>query len=125
MIYIDTHVAAWLYAGLVDKLNPAVMDLLNREILLVSPMVVLELEYLYETGKTADSAESVFKGLQDQIGIGICKKPFSEVIFLANHQKWTRDPFDRIIVAQSAIDSSLLITKDRLIHQHYPHAFWN
>ena len=125
MIYLDTHIAAWLYAGLVDRFNTAVKDLLNREYLLVSPMVLLELEYLYETGRTTDSGEKVFKELQDRMGIEICDKPFSKVIFLANNHKWTRDPFDRIIVAQAALESSRLLTKDRLIRKNYPHAFWD
>ena len=49
MIYLDTHVVAWLYAGLVDHMNSALLKIINRERLLISPMVVLELEYLFET----------------------------------------------------------------------------
>jgi PIN domain nuclease of toxin-antitoxin system len=125
MIYLDTHVVAWLYAGIVDHMNSAVTELINTETLLISPMVMLELEYLFETGRTADPGTVVYQDLQNRIGLQICNKPFSEIIFFANDQKWTRDPFDRIIVAQAALDSSLLITKDRLIREHYPHAFWN
>lgn len=125
MIYLDTHVVAWLYAGVVDHLNTAVKDLINTEVLLISPMVVLELEHLNETGRTADPGSVVCQDLQNRIGLQICNKPFSEIIFLANSQKWTRDPFDRIIVAQAALDSRMLVTKDRLIREHYRHAFWN
>ena len=125
MIYLDTHVVAWLYAGLVDKLDAAVMDLLNSEVLLISPIVVLELDYLKETGKTADPGAAVYHDLQNRIGLEMCHKPFPEIIFFASSQKWTRDPFDRIIVAQAAIDSRRLITRDRQIREHYPHAYWN
>jgi PIN domain nuclease of toxin-antitoxin system len=125
MIYLDTHVVAWLYAGLVERLDRAVMDLINTEALSISPMVILELDYLNETGKTSDPGAAVYQDLQNRIGLEICDKPFARIIFAANSQKWTRDPFDRIIVAQAALDTSLLITKDRLIRNHYPRAFWS
>jgi len=37
---------------------------------------------------------------------------------------WTRDPFDRIIVANSALNNNLLITKDRTILENYENAVW-
>ena len=124
MIYLDTHVVAWLYAGFVDHLNSALMQLINKESLLISPMVVLELEYLFETGRTSDSGQAVYQDLRNRIGLGICGKAFEEIISLAERQKWTRDPFDRIIVAQAALESNILVTKDRLIRKHYPNALW-
>jgi PIN domain nuclease of toxin-antitoxin system len=36
--------------------------------------------------------------------------------------KWTRDPFDRIIAAQAAVDATPLLTRDRIILSNYPHA---
>ena len=38
--------------------------------------------------------------------------------------KWTRDPFDRLITAQAALDDSPLLTKDDTIHTYYPEAVW-
>ena len=38
--------------------------------------------------------------------------------------KWTRDPFDRLITAQAAVDDSPLLTKDDTIHTYYPKAVW-
>jgi PIN domain nuclease of toxin-antitoxin system len=37
---------------------------------------------------------------------------------------WTRDPFDRLVVSQAALADSILITRDRLILEHYPKAVW-
>ena len=37
---------------------------------------------------------------------------------------WTRDPFDRIIVAQAKIRNSALVTRDREIRLHYSKAVW-
>ncbi len=37
---------------------------------------------------------------------------------------WTRDVFDRIIVAQASIGDHKLLTRDRNILKHYKHAVW-
>ena len=34
---------------------------------------------------------------------------------------WTRDPFDRVITAQAALEQDRLITKDRVILEKYEH----
>jgi PIN domain nuclease of toxin-antitoxin system len=38
--------------------------------------------------------------------------------------QWTRDPFDRIIVAQATLKHSPLITKDETLRKHYKHCIW-
>ena len=42
----------------------------------------------------------------------------------AIEQTWTRDPFDRIIVAQSKLADAPLLTKDNTIRKQYKKAFW-
>jgi PIN domain nuclease of toxin-antitoxin system len=37
---------------------------------------------------------------------------------------WTRDPFDRLIVAQAAVRDAPLLTKDRAIRRRYRAAVW-
>ncbi len=39
MIYLDTHVVAWLYVGEIDRFPSRVCNLLEKEDLLVSPNV--------------------------------------------------------------------------------------
>lgn len=124
MIYLDTHIAAWLFAGRVDLFSPAVRKLLDENDLLISPAVVLELQYLYEIGRTADPAQVVVESLEDAIGLKVCDQPFPPIIGVALGQHWTRDPFDRILVAQAALREAPLVTRDRNIRDHYPHAVW-
>jgi len=38
--------------------------------------------------------------------------------------RWTRDPFDRLIVGLAALAGSALLTKDRTIRKHYRKATW-
>jgi len=124
VVYADTHVAAWLYAGRADLIPPRARTLLDDSTILVSPMVALELEYLFETGRTAERSRIVLEALGRDIGLRLCDLPFAEVTEAAVRQSWTRDPFDRIIVAQAALRRAPLVTKDAGIRAHYGGALW-
>lgn len=39
-------------------------------------------------------------------------------------ESWTRDPFDRLIVANAKAAGAPLITKDERIRKHYRRAIW-
>jgi PIN domain nuclease of toxin-antitoxin system len=124
VIYLDTHVVAWLYAGDVDLLPFPVRDLLEREDLTISPMVEFELQYLYESGRTTEAGRVVVDALEEEIGLTRCGLPFARVVTAALDQEWTRDPFDRIIVAQASARRLPLLTKDQTILDHYDQAIW-
>lgn len=124
VIYLDTHVVVWLYSGRFDLIPQLVKDLLNNHELRISPMVRLELQYLYEIDRLTMSAAVVFDELAGAIGLVVCSEPFSAIVIEAERQSWARDPFDRMIVAQSAYSSSTLVTRDELIHDNYAHAAW-
>jgi PIN domain nuclease of toxin-antitoxin system len=125
LIHVDTHVAAWLYAGLLEPFGPRSRALLAGEDIVVSPMVELELQYLYEIGKIGEEGRTVVEGLSAKVGLRVCDLPFPQVVSRALAQSWTRDPFDRLIVAQADLADAVLLTKDRTIRQHYPRAFWD
>ena len=124
MIYLDTHVVAWLYAGELDLLPGPVRDLLECEELLISPMVELELQYLHECGRTALPGSVVVDALESEIGLGRCGLPFGQVVAEALREDWTRDPFDRLIVAQARARRLPLLTRDESILDHYDGAVW-
>ena len=125
MAYLDTHVILWLYLGNGGALSSRARQLIEYEpAILISPIVLLELDYLYEIGRTTLGSGPVFNYLHQRIELQLCQKSFIDVIHKASEFTWTRDPFDRIITAQSAIDRNTLITKDRAIHDHYEYAIW-
>jgi PIN domain nuclease of toxin-antitoxin system len=124
LIYLDTHVAAWLYAGRTDLLPAAVKSLLEEHDLLISPAVELELQYLFEVHRTAEPAAAVVAALQREVGLAVCDLPFREVVEVALTQSWTRDPFDRLIVSQAALRGLSLVTKDQLIRESFGQAVW-
>ena len=123
-MYLDTHVVIWLYQKDEQRISRLGRELIESSDLLVSPMVLLELEYLFETGRTSARAAEVSDYLHHTIQIGVCSKPFAAVARKSIGMKWTRDPFDRLITAQAALDESPLLTKDDTIRAHYPEAVW-
>jgi PIN domain nuclease of toxin-antitoxin system len=124
LIYLDTHVVAWLFAGESALLSPRARDSIEQNALLVSPMVVLELELLNEVGRLAAAADTIVEELHAQIGVEVCDLPFPRVIGAARALTWTRDPFDRVIVGHAIAAGRPLLTKDRSIRRRFREAFW-
>lgn len=124
MIHLDTHVVVWLYDGRTDILSKKVMALLQTEELGVSPMVLLELEYLFEVKKITLKSQTYISDLTARIGLCVLSDSFEGVVAQAAKEKWTRDPFDRIIVAHARFNQSKLLTRDRAIRKNYSHALW-
>jgi PIN domain nuclease of toxin-antitoxin system len=124
MIYLDTHVVLWLYEGLLKKLPRAARKAIDENDLLISPIVRLELQYLHEIKRSTKPAGTILADLGAQIGVTVCDLPFDRVVREASELSWTRDPFDRLIVAQALCRNSRLLTKDRGIRKHAPLAFW-
>ena len=124
MIYLDTHVVAWLYAGDLERLSATALDCLERELLLISPIVQLELEYLREIERVTVSSALILESLGHTLGLEICDLPFARVVLESIQQSWTRDPFDRLIVAQAHARHAPLLSKDQHILDHYERAMW-
>jgi PIN domain nuclease of toxin-antitoxin system len=123
-MYLDTHAVAWLYEGKLKKFPKNLRFMIAKSELLISPMVVLELTYLYEIKRVQEPSAKVIDTLSKAIDLKICDLPYSQVITKAIQQTWTRDPFDRIIVGQSAVTQSILVSKDENILKNYAHAIW-
>lgn len=124
-LYLDTHVVIWLYAGRRDLFPPAAAGRLDRHDLLISPMVALELEYLYECGKVREDSPPVLDALHREIGLTLCDLPFARVGEAARPLRWTRDPFDRLITAHAAARRAPLLTRDAGLRERYPQAVWD
>jgi PIN domain nuclease of toxin-antitoxin system len=125
LIYLDTHVIAWLHGLGPASLSPRATELIEEaEDLRCSPMVRLELQYLLEVGRTTAPAAEVLDALNAATGLVLCDAPFPAVVRAAESFNWTRDPFDRLITAHAALFDAPLVTKDELLHRHYPRAVW-
>jgi PIN domain nuclease of toxin-antitoxin system len=124
LIYLDTHVVVWLYAGLTERFSDAIQKLLNEHDLLISPIVRLELQYLYEIKRVAVEAEAILSDLSHRLGLTVCPKLFDTIMVHATQVTWTRDPFDRILVAHASVNDNILVSKDQTILNHYTYTRW-
>jgi PIN domain nuclease of toxin-antitoxin system len=124
-VYLDTHVAIWLHDGLTSRLSTQAKREIEDNDLLVSPMVLLEFQYLYDRKRIGVLPVSLYSTLSASFGVELCGFPFPAVALEALSLEWTNDPFDRIIVAQArANHDSILLTADAVIRENYPRAVW-
>jgi PIN domain nuclease of toxin-antitoxin system len=123
--YLDTNVVLWLAQSALARISPAAHSVLEQAELLISPMVLIELEYLYEVNRIKLSARDLQLKFESEIGIQVCDLPFPRVAAVTLDEKWTRDPFDRMIVAQAKANGlAPLISADEEIRAHYPRTIW-
>jgi PIN domain nuclease of toxin-antitoxin system len=112
----------WLFAGQIEKLSSRANVLLNENEILISPIIRLELQYLLEINRITSPVNDIIAGLSNSIGLKICDKNFNSIINRSMTLNWTRDPFDRVIVANAAIDNNYLLTRDQTILKNYKKA---
>jgi PIN domain nuclease of toxin-antitoxin system len=94
----------------------------ERSDVLASPMAVLELQTLYEINRVSERPEDIVAELSITLGLQVCNHPWSLVARAATEIQWTRDPFDRLIVAHAQARKAPLLTTDRHILRHYERA---
>lgn len=114
----------WLYDALEHKFSKSAKAAINSDDLFVSPMVVLELTYLKEINRLNPTPAEVLSFLEESVDLKRTAPNFETLINTAVEIRWTRDPFDRIITAEAAMNDSLLVTADEIILKNYPKAVW-
>ncbi len=124
VIRLDTHVVAWLYAGEVDRLSDNARRSIDREVLAISPLVQLELTFLHEIGRLRVDGATIVDDLRGRIGLAVSDVPLVASVAAAEPLGWTRDPFDRLIVADALAAGSPLLTRDEVIRANIATATW-
>ena len=123
--YLDTQVVVWLAEARLDRISNAALDAVNAHDLLISPAVLIELNFLQQIGRILRSPLDIAKQLRTQIGLQVCQHGFADIAETALFETWTRDPFDLLIVAHAKAGGYLpLITSDEKIRKNYPKAIW-
>ena len=62
--------------------------------------------------------------LAKDVGLSVADVSLARVMKMAGTLTWTRDPFDRMIVAHAMVADAALVSKDRLIRKHCDKAIW-
>lgn len=124
IVYLDTHIVVWLYAGLVGKLTKSAKEKIEDSDVMISEIVRLELQYLYEIHRITDTPEKIIGSLSQSIGLKVSDCVLADIIDQALTIDWTRDVFDRLIVAESMASQRELISADENIRNHYERTIW-
>ena len=124
IVYLDTHVVVWLYAGLWDKITDAAKQAIDDSDLLVSQIARLELQYLFEIGRLKVKADTIISSLSKSIGLKLSDIAFSEIIGEALNLNWTRDVFDRLLVTEAKTFKRGFVSADRHVQSNFKQTIW-
>jgi PIN domain nuclease of toxin-antitoxin system len=118
-------VVGWLYEGADQRIPAPVRELIESDEPFVSPIVELELTYLYEVKRVTEPASAPLGALGRSIGLRIADASLATLVTPAVKISWTRDPFDRLIAAHAIAADVPLITADQAILANLPLATWD
>lgn len=121
-VFLDTHVVLWLHDNKLQRLSKQSKEYIDTASLYYSPIVYLELQYLYEIKRSRYTPRAILEALFHDIGLQSSMASFYDIILRAVPIAWTRDVFDRIIVANAQMNNAPLITADTMILKHYKKA---
>lgn len=122
--YLDTHCAMWAYNAGWARFSRAGLERLEDDELRVSPIVLLELELLFEIKRLSVRPIEMLDRLAQDLGAKYCDTPFEDVALAATWMKFARDPVDRMLCAQALAGGGDLLTKDEYLLKHFPKAVW-
>jgi PIN domain nuclease of toxin-antitoxin system len=107
MILLDTNALLWL-----DQNHRRARSLTRTTApLAVSPATLLELQFLLEAGRIRLRSGTV-RALLDDERWAVDQPPSLDWFDRATEESWTRDPFDRLIVAHARLRRWKLATGD-------------
>lgn len=123
--YLDTHVVIFLHSGDVSRISVNARNQIESTDVLISPMVLVELEMLYDKGTLRYPSSQILADLSQQVGLSVCQLPMAQTVRSALTIKWTREPGDLLIVANAiANNHAPLVTRDERIRAGYNNAIW-
>ena len=87
-------------------------------------MVQIELTDLHEIDRLGVGGADIIADLARRIGLQLSDAPLDALVETAAALTWTRDPFDRLIVADALVTGTTLVTTDRAIRDQTAVALW-
>ena len=116
-VLLDTHVLIWILTEDRDLKNVPWVH--HQFLWIVSPLSLLETKFLLEKRKIAVELAGVLQDLKVDSRFRVDDVPLEDLCLAAMDLSWTRDPFDRLLVAHSIARKIPFGTADRNIRRHY------
>jgi len=111
---LDTNALIWLASE-----HPRSKGLLTAEAsLYISPISLLELTFLKECGRIHFMNNITRDHIIDDARWMLDDPSLAELIEQAHDVDWTRDPFDRLLVAHAKLRGWTFATSDKKIIEH-------
>jgi PIN domain nuclease of toxin-antitoxin system len=110
VILLDTHALIWMAKG-----HRRARPLAHLPRLYVSPTTVLELQVLAETGRVRFAGGGSPTSLAADERWRLDEPPSGKWFATACDIQWTRDPFDRLLVAHARLRGWRLATADEML----------
>jgi PIN domain nuclease of toxin-antitoxin system len=116
-VLLDTHFLIWLV--LESKRLAQFPWLVRYRPWGLSPVSLLEIQFLAEVGRLSVKNPEFTKSVMNDSRFIIDDLPLETLISHALRLTWTRDPFDRLLVAHSSARRVAFCTIDRGIREHH------
>jgi PIN domain nuclease of toxin-antitoxin system len=117
-LLLDTHFLIWL---VLQSKRLAEFPWIDRyRPWGVSPVSFLEIQFLAEIGRLSVRNPEFVTAVMDDTRFTVDDIPLVTVVRHALRLDWTRDPFDRLLVAHSSARRVALCTLDRRILARHP-----
>lgn len=114
---LDTHFLLWTV--LASARLREFPWLTNRQPWVVSPVSLLEVQFLAEVGRV-DVQPRFFDLLREDPRFVIDEPAFDALVRAALPLSWTRDPFDRLLCAHSLVRRMPFCSADQRVRRHHP-----
>ena len=118
--YVDTQVAVWLAEANLAKISQKALSLIAD--VRISPMAVVELQYLYEIQRIVVSPPDILVRLNAEIGLTVCAHSFPITAEVALGATWTPIRSTESSWLMPKPTRSPLLTKDETIRANYQNA---
>ena len=118
---LDTHVALALLGGNIDRQLPKIAEQLKDDSTesFFSVASLWEIAIKTRLGKLAPGMQlDEIAGYLDAVGISILPILPAHVTIAVDPEPKTRDPFDRLLLAQCEAEDLVLVTVDRAVLSH-------
>ena len=124
-LLLDTHI--WLWAAMEpERLNPAIRTAIETE-----TELVLSVASLWEMAIKHAAGKLRIEGNLESFRLTVTQMRGTELVIRPEHAlaaaalpQHHRDPFDRMLVAQAAIDNLTLVTADEMVRSYGGDLLW-
>jgi len=126
-LLLDTHAFIW-WASEPEKLSKKALSLCKdrNNILILSVASVWEMQIKIQLGKLKldDPLTNMIEEQEQVNDLQILPVELTHILALENLADHHKDPFDRLLVAQSNVEDLTIVSKDSIIKKYSANIIW-